>query len=413
MLAFGGTRTFHRLMCAIEDAGWEYRDTLCWMYGSGFPKSYDISKGIDKTPQRNLIDVYKFKTKLKNLFDKCGKSRNEIDSECGFRASNYLSQSNPNKKPDPWVYLLPPKTKWKQIKMVLGIAVGSDIEKQIDIYHTEAERQIIAVETKARSATSQYPMPTLGSDVSYKELSITEASSDKAKQFSGYGTALKPSWEPIIVAMKPTDGTFVNNALTWGVAGLNIDGCRVGFGDGVTKPEYRPNLKNSVYGNATGGGAWKNTDGRWPANTILDEEAAKVLDEQSGTTISKKANKRKGTKKGNFFSTNEVNCEYNDQGGTSRFFYCAKASRSERGDYNNHPTVKPLKLMRYLVRLVKPPIGGLVLDPFAGSGTTALACLAEKISSVSIEKEKDSYKIMRRRITEARNRHDGKDCSSL
>lgn len=254
LLAFGGTRTFHRLTCAIEDSGWEIRDCMMWLYGSGFPKSLNIGKG-----------------------------------------------------------------------------------------------------------------------------------DERAKRFAGCGTALKPSWEPIIVAMKPTDGTFVNNALTWEIAGLNIDGCRIPTDpkvDDMSRVVHRQQRqsetweKGSGFKNETNNRIGVLPEGRWPANTILDEEAAEMLDEQIG-----------------------------DIGGTSRFFYCAKASRSERGEYNNHPTVKPLKLMRYLVRLVKPPTGGLVLDPFAGSGTTALACIKEGVASVSIEIDEENFAIMSKRIEQAKEKN--------
>lgn len=268
LLAFGGTRTHHRLACAIEDAGWEIRDCMSWLYGSGFPKSLDISKAIDK-------------------------------------------------------------------------AAG-------------AERDSV---------------------------SITAPATDAARTWEGYGTALKPAWEPIIVAMRPLDGTFAANAQTHGAAGLNVDGCRIESEDDTTTRhndhqvssfrrwardmtgsigERQPLRSSYVTGS---------TAGRWPANVALDAEAAAMLDAQAG-----------------------------ERGGPSRFFYTAKASPSERGDGNNHPTVKPLALMRWLVRLVSPPGGGEILDPFLGSGTTAVACREESQRCIGIELNEDYLAIAVRRL---------------
>jgi site-specific DNA-methyltransferase (adenine-specific) len=282
MLVFGGTRTFHRLACAIEDAGWQIRDCMMWLYGSGFPKSLDISKAIDK-------------------------------------------------------------------------AAG-------------AERKIIA----ANKHANQYPngpggVGFHGGPGEYSQISrppepLTIPATPLACQWDGWGTALKPAWEPIIVAMKSLDGTFAHNAETHGVAGLNVDEGRI---EGKQQ-------------------------GRWPANLLLDEESAELL------------------------------------GQPARFFYCAKAGKKERNigldgegqivddgrqkkidnpylrgetlRQNIHPTVKPLALMEYLCKLTKTPTGGLVLDPFGGSGTTALACIKTGRDYVLIEKEPEYCEIANKRI---------------
>lgn len=324
LMAFGGTRTFHRLACAIEDAGWELRDTMCWLYGSGFPKSLDISKAIDK-------------------------------------------------------------------------AAG-------------AEREVIG---KARGAGSSNTQ-SLG--VFQPEYDATVPATSAAKLWSGYGTALKPAWEPIIVAMKPLDGTYAENAQKWGVAGLNIDGGRIASNDGFEKAWDKPVSTNigAKGGTYISEGAQHRVDisgnrpigGRWPANLLLDEDSARLLDEQSG--------------------------------GASRFFYTAKASSSERNagledmpeaapayqayrpncetthgietpfagtnrgghSRNTHPTVKPVDLMRYLCKLTRTPTGGVVLDPFMGSGTTGIACVMEHRDFIGIELNAEYAEIARKRIAD-------------
>jgi len=265
LLAFGGSRTYHRMACAIEDAGLQIRDQIMWLYGTGFPKSLDVSKAINATPTTNA-----------------------------------------------------------------------------------------------------------------------------ARQWDGWGTALKPAHEPIVVARKPLIGTVAANVQKHGTGALNIDGCRVGS-----------SILPAVRAGQARLGTFERKDmvtservGRWPANIILDEEAGAILDEQSE--------------------------------GVSRFFYCPKAGRGEReaglreaglreaGSYdfrrdgsldgrttaraaNNHPTVKPVALMRYLIRLVTPP-GGTVLDPFLGSGTTLMAAALEGFDAVGIEREKEYVEIARARL---------------
>lgn len=228
MLAFGGSRTYHRMVCAIEDAGFEVRDQIMWVYGSGFPKSMNVSKAIDE-----------------------------------------------------------------------------------------------------------------------------------AKQWQGWGTALKPAHEPICVARKPLVGTVAANVLAHGTGAINVDGCRIA-GVVTTNPQRRGagNISTSGHAGQIDTGLDRVSDaGRWPANFIHDG----------------------------------LNEEW------SRFFYCAKASKSDRGEGNTHPTVKPIDLMRYLCRLVTPP-GGLVLDPFTGSGSTGKAALAEGFRFIGYELSAEYAAIARKRI---------------
>ena len=281
LFAFGGTRTSHRLTCAIEDAGLEIRDCLMWLYGSGFPKSHDISKAIDK--QKGV----KGKIAGKNI-------------SIQFIERGYKYRGNAK-----------------------GSGYGN--EKKFGF----------------------------GCDV-------TAPATPEAQQWIGFGTALKPAYEPIILAMKSLDGTFAENALKWGVAGLNIDAGRIVTNDDRRRP---PRTPNTIYGNGMGTNlhaSENNPKGRWPANLVLDEEAAKLLDEQ--VPFTSKTGKRKDSLKGYhqppggewFGRKNHNGAEYQDSGGASRFFYVAKAPKRERGEGNTHPTVKPIKLLEYLCKLSRP-----------------------------------------------------------
>jgi site-specific DNA-methyltransferase (adenine-specific) len=324
LLAFGGTRTHHRLTCAIEDTGWEIRDCLMWLHGQGFPKSLDISKAIDKAAGavREVI----------------GASRSIDCVERGY-------------------------TK---------------------VYSTKAENSGFGT-----SRTFGLGIP------------ITAPATPEAAKWNGWGTALKPAWEPIVLAMKPLDGTFATNAEKHGVAGLNIDASRIGTDDLVCNHARSSEAAKSKgkYGDSCAQTTHQTVSqrlGRFPANLLLDEEAAQQLDAQTGTITSGKMkagqqrnqSKGKGGYHGNFPETATANGTYGDSGGASRFFYCAKANKSERGPGNDHPTVKPLDLMKYLLTLVSTPNGGVILDPFAGSGTTALAAqqLGRRCICVELDK---------------------------
>ncbi len=329
LLAFGGTRTYHRMACAIEDAGFEIRDQIMWIYGSGFPKSHDISKAIDKMAgaEREVIGEYR----------------------------------------------------------VTGNALTP---------------------TSVKGGTYVTGAPSSGAGY----LKITAPATPEAKQWDGWGTALKPANEPIVLARKPlSEKTVAENVLKWGTGGLNIDGCRLNTlpRKTGTKPT---NDKPTGTGNTLVGSS-KNRQakydmlnkGRFPANVILDEEAGKMLDEQSGILKSgggNKANKKPPARKSQVIPTKDTGEIWEpNSGGASRFFYCAKASKKERGEGNNHPTVKPIKLMEYLITLITPP-NGIVLDPFIGSGTTAIAALNTGRFFIGIEKEEKYVEIARKRIAE-------------
>ena len=376
LLCFGGTRTYHRITCGLEDASWEIRDCMMWLYGSGFPKSHNISKAIDKAAgaERKIVGQ-KWAEKYPNG-----------PGGVGFHGG-------------PGEYT--------------QIGRGPEME--------------------------------------------TIPATDLAQLWDGYGTALKPAWEPIIIAMKPLDGTFAHNAETHRVAGLNIDGGRIGVDLEKDKSQLRT-MNRSKKDEKNGWGMNQNSadkpqvvqaQGRWPANVILDEEAAAMLDEQSGDKKSgfmaagtkrlMSSNPNKNTY-GKFNPDTVRNDTYGDFGGVSRFFYCAKASRSERNtglagmeekrpdnrtdtgkgiwaekgtakQTNHHPTVKPLKLMEYLCTLLKPPHRGILLDPFCGSGTTLMAACKTGWDYIGIDKEAEYVEITKRRVAWCKkSRNKANDC---
>ena len=323
LLAFGGTRTWHRLAVAIEDAGFEVRDSMAWMYGSGFPKSLDVSKAIDKA---------------------AGAERTEHIGPT-YKVPNARAV-NPH---------------------FIGIA-----DKRENV----------------------------PSEIDYAP---TAPATDAAKQWQGWGTALKPAFEPVVVARKPLIGTVAANVQEYGTGALNIDACRIGTGEGVVTFDRAPRTDDgSVYDLGTVTGVRESGQGRWPANVILDESQAAELNKQSGVTSSKSGGSSGATAIWNEAGSASLldRGGHDDTGGASRFFYTAKASSAERpkdGDVA-HPTVKPLDLMRYLVRLVTPP-GGTVLEPFAGSGTTAEACIVEGFKCIAIEMTDDYLPLIVQRIT--------------
>lgn len=329
LLAFGGTRTFHRLACAIEDAGWELRDTVMWVYSTGFPKSHDVSKAIDK--------------------------------DLGAQRT---------------------KTEWYD-------------KYQDGISRTKQERGASHVGFSEQHTAHNGNIRTL-------------PATDAAKQWQGWGTALKPAWEPIIVARKPIEGTVAENVQKWGTGAINIDGCRIEGGIEYAKTARVNEARfggTSVFISDKRKPGFVPAQGRWPANLIHDgsDEVLELFPRQaracapaSGPLHSGKRERSNalnsmpgmGERKASFHA---------DSGSAARFFYCAKASKKDRDEGNNHPTVKPTDLMRYLCRLVTPP-KGVILDPFMGSGSTGKAAIREGFDFIGIEKEAEYVEIARARI---------------
>jgi DNA modification methylase len=348
LLAFGGTRTFGRMHVAIEDAGFEIRDMVAWVYGSGFPKSLDVSKAIDKAAgaEREVVGISP-----------------HAGCRIGGRENTYKGRSE--------------------------YRLGSAAE-------------------------------------------ITAAATDAARQWQGFGTALKPALEPICLARKPLIGTVAENVLKHGTGALNIDACRVESGDiaverndepsqdqrytehgasnFAAKPGRRMQRQKSNRVTWEGGAAsgfkpdhvqpTYNANGRWPANVIHDG-SAEVVDGFPDTVVNRPSAKGLRTGVATFHEGGSKSTEqspfYDDSGGSAaRFFYTAKADADDRLG-SKHPTVKPLDLMQYLVRLVAPK-GSLILDPFAGTGTTGEACIREGMRAILIEREPEYQDDIRRRM---------------
>lgn len=272
VLAFSHSRTSHRQTSAIEDAGFNIRDTIMWLYGSGFPKSHNVGLSIDK----------------KNGAKNRGRA---IPTASSYQASD----------------------KEQKNKLTAN---------KVDAYVAET---------------------------------------DAGKEWQGWGTALKPAYEPIVMARKPLEGTVADNVLKYGTGAINIDACRI---------EGEPIQKNIGFKDEQQADGWGTKKcitevtqiGRFPANVILDEEAGEVLGEPS------------------------------------RFFYCSKVSKKERGAGNCHPTVKPIALMEYLIKLVSKE-GQTILDPFSGSGSTGIACKNLNRKYILIERDSEYAKIIEARMT--------------
>jgi DNA modification methylase len=423
VLSFAGTRTYDWMVIGLRLAGFEIRDQLAWIYGSGFPKSHDISKAIDKIYPR-LNQFEKFAQHFNEQFEKSGIKRSDLYKHF----SHYKNSESIIAQVSNWKLAknVPSKKDFNILKGLIGLS--NDFNDLID--RIEAEREVIGKKMSGIANKDEKDRHTIGASKAI-EVDITAPSTDQAKQWQGWGTALKPALEPIVMARKPLDGTVADNVLKHGVGGINIDGCRV-FRDenDVSSAGNRTSTfgtQNTSAGGDGSGGWEQNSNGRFPANVIHDgsDEVVALFPESEGGGFPK------NNKNGNsIFQTNNIDREQriniNDSGSASRFFYTAKASQSERNwgldgfesdvttdgrnkpidnafnrgetqRKNIHPTVKPIDLMRYLVRLVTPK-GGVCLDPFLGSGTTAVACKSEKFDYIGIELSQEYADIAEARI---------------
>lgn len=393
LLAFGGTRTWHRLACAIEDAGFEIRDTIAWLYGSGFPKSLDVSKAIDKT-RNDRAPVHAMTSRLADLADAAGITRADVDEHMGTSDMGgwWLSRLTHRSA-------CPSVENWARLREFIPGATELDDEvwrlngRKGTPGEAWAQREVIGERTTG-IATGRGTVAYIGDSDNR-----TITAPDDARRWAGWGTALKPAHEPIIVARRPLAGTVAANVTAHGTGALNIDGCRVVTTDNLNGGAYSADATDRWDGKQSWryergkAGAYEQPAGRWPTNVVLDGDTADELDRQSGVHEGGHSPKRRSGMgyHGGAGTTNGSDHRDAD-GGASRFFpvfrYQAKAPSKERPKVDGvaHPTVKPLELMRWLVRLVTPP-GGIVLDPFVGSGTTAQACAAEGLRCVAIERE--------------------------
>jgi site-specific DNA-methyltransferase (adenine-specific) len=383
------------MACAIEDAGFEIRDSLHWVYGSGFPKSLDVSKAIDKTngePDR----LHKFTAWMRTT----GMTARQLDelTDTNMGGHYLTAKSQP---------AIPTAAIWQVIRPHIA-----EVPDWVDdlVARIEAEREVVG-KAKGTHPVNHINASNFAQGAQGRvQLDITTAATDAAKQWEGWGTALKPAHEPIVLARRPLIGTVAANVLTHGTGALNIDGARV-EGQGAMKWA------------SPRGGIWttdssatadlvQNEAGRWPANVIFDTETGALLDRQEYGAS-------------RFFTSIKWD-KYTDTGIDAPFRYVPKPSKQERNagldglperdvhrfgagigegldprapsvDTNHHPTVKPLALMRWLVRLVTPP-GGTVLEPFAGSGTTLMACVLEGFNGIGIEMTDEYLPIIEGRV---------------
>lgn len=327
LVAFGSSRGYHRMACAIEDAGFEIRDSLMWVYGTGFPKSHDVSKGIDKNfgATREVVGLSQWSHK-----------------HSGNRESEY------------------------------GMGDGS-------------------------------------------ESVVTAPATDAARQWQGWGTALKPAFEPIVLARKPLgEKNVALNVLKHGCGGLNIDASRVRTDDNLNGGTYSGELRGpgeqrcmANQNKKRGIGEFIQPPGRWPANVLHDGsdevmEAFAAFGEKKSGKLEMHHQMRESANKsmsGKNYARTPNQPSFGDNGTAARFFYSAKASKTDRAG-SSHPTVKPVALMRWLCTLITPP-GGTILDPFSGSGTTLQAAVECGFNAIGIEREPEYFGDIVRRLAPA------------
>jgi DNA modification methylase len=364
LLAFAGTRTQHRMAVNIEDAGFEIRDMIAWVYGQGFPKSLDVSKAIDKAggaAKAHLSHRLSLAAEIREKRRIAGVSAKELAAWF----PQYAAVTANWERTDAG-FRVPSEDAYSVLVDRLGIR-----DDWRDMVRAEDLRRAQGGLQDRRGDGSVFGLAHKG--VHYS------ATTDAAKQWHGWGTALKPALEPITMARKPLIGTVAENVLTHGTGAINVDGCRIETSENLNGGAYakNPTARSEMWGEDAGnsyrrGGAgdFVQPTGRFPANLIHD-------------------------------GSEEVTGLFPGDGDKSaaRFFYQAKASKSDRGAGNVHPTVKPLDLMCYLVRLVCRP-GGIVLDPFMGSGTTILAARSLGMRAIGIEREEKYCEIAVRRLAQ-------------
>ena len=433
LLSFAGSRTYHRMVVRIEDAGFDIRDQIMWIYGSGFPKSHNILKQIEKQyicQYTNNVKIADNKLKPFNV--------ELIEEKTGSVVELVVIHQE--------------EENWNKIQ--IGVVVSSSIT-DMSIFVTkeniEENTSLLLknlLEEKLKNGNKSITLTELKTIIDLKIFNLLQYQNTLKSIITVNHTALKPAHEPIVVARKPlSEKSVAENVLKWGTGGLNIDVSRIGLTSQKDLDDYRFNMDGNLRTTKKDGeklgmydGGWKVEkeqkelpEGRWPANIILDEEAGQILDKQSGISKSTPDKRTTKTPTGEMFGTGKIT-SHNDKGGASRFFYCPKTSKKDRdegldgfeekqiyteengkfgygnkdgdnfGDRienvkrrNNHPTVKPTSLMEYLIKLVTP-VNGIVLDPFMGSGSTGKAAVRNGFDFIGIEMEIEYMKIAKARI---------------
>lgn len=406
LLAFSGSRTYHRMAVAIEDAGFEIRDQIMWIYGSGFPKSLDISKAIDKSDavEKRIARQLEFCSWMRSTGLTSSKAteilRNaKVITENGTMAGHFFATSIQGQ----------PAVATAEIFDALRPylpEVPDYIEEMVRQRTIESEnfkkREVVGSKTSG--------IGTAFGDGEWasakaQEVDITAPATAAAKQWQGWGTALKPAHEPLVLARKPIQGTVANNVLIFGVGGLNIDATRVRFSENETDNRVGTDFVSN------GGDASNNAndnqvpnkhyvqmykaEGRFPANVIHDgsDEVVELFGEPARFFYCAKASKRDRNEGLDEFEAIRVH----DGRADGKVGEDNPRNRSNHAKVNHHPTVKPTDLMRYLCRLITPP-NGIVLDPFNGSGSTGKACMYEGFQYIGIEQDEQYYEIAKARI---------------
>ena len=480
LLAFSGSRTYHRMAVAIEDAGFEIRDQIMYVYGSGFPKSLNVKKAAkDKVCQCSVEWSYGTDTQG---------TKSQAKHDLRLMQNAHLSQTinAENKQGEVLLTQLQeqsaPSTNGGKSQEGLEDGKESSVEGWGNTQETKGQLQGSEIHSLPAGVSADGSQGRLhnGTPISDGSMDGQDANSDRSGQsqesqsigqpqgelgalsnqrgsqaggswricgrcnkplIDGWGTALKPAHEPIVLARKPLIGTVANNVLTFGTGGLNIDGSRVGSEGGSTggdKPSTHLSLSGAF---STGHDVVKLDAGRWPANFIHDgsDEVVELFPDTKSGAVKPYQRANRDSYSGSMPAESTFNKE-GDSGSAARFFYCAKASKRDRNEgldgfeakekrymatangtgetsigmdrfttqpvANHHPTVKPTDLMRYLVRLVTPP-NGTVLDPFMGSGSTGKACAYEGFNFIGIDQSAEYVEIARARIEYAQKQ--GKD----
>lgn len=396
LLAFAGTRTQHRMAVRIEDAGFEIRDMIAWVYGSGFPKSMDVSKAIDKARTEDISPIRAICRVIRAAMDARGLKSGHLVAHfegCHSRLIDHWAARDTDSQPS-----LPTWGQWERLRDILGISSEHDAE----VWRLNCRKGQSGDTWRNAEIIGEHDGQTPGfgeQRFNVRDTTI-RAASEKAKEWQGWGTALKPALEPITVARKPLIGTVAANVLEHGTGAINIEASRIG-----------------------------GADGRWPANLIHDgsEGVLAAFPDAKGQQGASSDNQR--TRANCYGALSHGGKQYaprTDSGSAARFFYCAKTSRKDRNDGlidpgpqfahgntlrkventetagNTHPTVKPTDLMAYLLRLVTPA-GGTALDPFMGSGSTGKAAMREGFRFIGCELDEKYMAIAKARIEHERS----------